>query len=153
MSDFIRIPVKGGSARVHKDVSPETVRMLNVMAELAYNNVNALDGLCKIHNTIMNDNKEKVESGPIRNAMPDTTSPDPSRCLTFGEKAVGITFNPGNNPAVEECKKTYAKIIDQLNDVRNDPATPQEGKHLASVAITEAQGAQMWAVKAITWRD
>lgn len=73
--------------------------------------------------------------------------------LTFGEKAVGLTFNPSNNLAVDECKRNFAKAIDQLNDVRNDPATPQEGKRLASIAITELQGAQMWAVKAITWRD
>lgn len=77
----------------------------------------------------------------------------PTRELTFGEKAVGLTFNPGGNPAVDECKRSYAKIIDQMNDMRNDPIMTPEGKRLASVAITEAQGAQMWAVKAITWRD
>ena len=31
--------------------------------------------------------------------------------------------------------------------------TSGEVKRLCSVAITEAQGAQMWAVKAITWKD
>lgn len=84
-------------------------------------------------------------------AQPEPTQKE--RELTFGEKAVGLTFNPLGNPAVDECKWMYAKIIDQMNDLRNDPATPAEGKRLASVAITEAQGAQMWAVKAITWRD
>lgn len=29
----------------------------------------------------------------------------------------------------------------------------QEVKRLASIAITEIQGAQMWAVKAATWKD
>lgn len=76
-----------------------------------------------------------------------------TRQLTFGEKAVGISFNPGGNTAVDDCKKTFAKAIDQMNDLRNDPVTSQEGKRLASIAITELQGAQMWAVKAITWRD
>lgn len=71
--------------------------------------------------------------------------------LTFGEKAVGLTFNPGNNPAVEDIKKRFASTIDFLNDLRagsNDP----EVKRMASVAITEAQTAQMWAVKAVTWQ-
>ena len=43
---------------------------------------------------------------------------------TFGEKAVGLSFNPSGDDAVARR---------------------------ASVAITEAQTAQMWAVKAITW--
>lgn len=73
--------------------------------------------------------------------------------LTFGMKAVGIGFNPSGNQSVYECKKRYADQIDQLNDFRNDPAVPSEAKRLASVAITEAQGAQMWAVKSLTWTE
>lgn len=72
---------------------------------------------------------------------------------TFGEKAVGLTFNPSGDDNVNTAKTDYAKIIDQMNDLRNDPSTSPEQKRLASVAITEAQGAQMWAVKALTWRD
>jgi hypothetical protein len=70
--------------------------------------------------------------------------------LTFGERAIGKSFNPSNNLDVEFFKDHYAKIIDELNGMReasNDP----EVKRLASVAITEAQTAQMWAVKAATW--
>jgi len=38
---------------------------------------------------------------------------------------------------------------------QTDHDTLQSGEHkrLASVAITEAQAAQMWAVKALTWKD
>jgi len=70
---------------------------------------------------------------------------------TFGEKAVGITFNPGGSQEINTCKRLYANVIDQLNDLRS---TTEDGevKRLCSVAITEAQGAQMWAVKAITWK-
>ena len=32
--------------------------------------------------------------------------------LTYGQKAVGLTFNPSNNPKVQEIKELYAKIID-----------------------------------------
>lgn len=72
--------------------------------------------------------------------------------LTFGEKAVGLTFNPGGSEEVNEIKRTYAKIIDDLNNKRAASESP-EVKRLCSIAITEAQGAQMWAVKAVTWQD
>ena len=72
------------------------------------------------------------------------------RELTFGAKAVGLTFNPSQDENVQQIKERYAATIDHLNDLRN--ATEDgEQKRLLSVAITEAQGAQMWAVKAVTW--
>jgi hypothetical protein len=73
--------------------------------------------------------------------------------LTFGQKAVGLTFNPGNNPDVDACKRDFAAMIDNLNNLRNDPESSPEKKRLCSVGITELQTAQMWAVKAITWKD
>lgn len=71
--------------------------------------------------------------------------------LTFGEKAVGLAFNPSGDKAVETCKKNCANLIDQMHEVRTK-TTDSEQARLASVAITELQGAQMWAVKALTWR-
>lgn len=71
---------------------------------------------------------------------------------TYGQKAVGLSFNPSGSSAVDEMKRYYAEIIDTLNTVRVG-STSQEQKRLASIAITEAQGAQMWAVKALTWED
>lgn len=78
-----------------------------------------------------------------------------TRPLSFGEKAVGLTFNPGNNPAVDQCKKSFAAVIDQMNTLRESALAVKdfEVARLAAVAITEAQGAQMWAVKAITWQS
>ncbi len=75
------------------------------------------------------------------------------RELTFGEKAVGLTFNPSNNPAVDQCKSGFAAVIDQMNDLREAARKVNnfEIQRMASLAITEAQTAQMWAVKAITW--
>ena len=71
--------------------------------------------------------------------------------LTFGEKAVGLTFNPSGDPTVERIKRLYAEIIDICNQGRESDRS--ERGRLFSIAITEAQGAQMWAVKSITWRD
>lgn len=74
-----------------------------------------------------------------------------AREMTFGEKAVGLSFNPSGDDAVSKCKAGFAAVIDQMNDLRNS-SDNTDVKRMASVAITEAQTAQMWAVKAITWR-
>jgi hypothetical protein len=71
--------------------------------------------------------------------------------LTFGQKAVGLNFNLSNDDALGQCKQKFADSIDQLNDLRNSTDNG-EVKRLCSVAITETQTAQMWAVKAITWK-
>jgi hypothetical protein len=71
--------------------------------------------------------------------------------LSFGQKAVGLTFNPSGDDAVAQCKQEFATTIDRMNALRNSSDNP-DVKRMASVAITEAQTAQMWAVKAITWR-
>jgi len=75
-----------------------------------------------------------------------------SPLLTFGEKAVGLAFNPSGDKGVDLLKGLYAQIIDHCNTMRNNTADAEK-KRLFSIAITEAQGAQMWTVKAITWRD
>lgn len=72
------------------------------------------------------------------------------REMTFGEKACGVSFNPGNNPHVDAIKKSFAEIVDDLNLLR-ETTDNAEIKRMLSVAITEAQTAQMWAVKAVTW--
>ena len=77
---------------------------------------------------------------------------NPDRHLSFGEKAVGLTFNPSQDPSVYQCKSGFAALIDQLNDVRSAGGRSEQAR-LASVAITELQGAQMWAVKSLTWKD
>ena len=71
---------------------------------------------------------------------------------TYGQKAVGLSFNPSNDDAVTRCKQMFADIIDQMVIVRSGAESPEVAR-LASVAITEAQTAQMWAVKAITWKN
>jgi hypothetical protein len=73
----------------------------------------------------------------------------PRKDLTFGEKAVGLNFNPSGDKTVQRLKELYAEVIDILNDDRGE--NRDERARLASVAITEAQGSQMWAVKAVTF--
>ncbi len=73
-----------------------------------------------------------------------------NRPLTYGEKAVGLSFNPSANPNVDKAKRVCADFIDMMNDIRSESADP-EVKRMCSLAITDAQSAQMWGVKAITW--
>jgi hypothetical protein len=71
--------------------------------------------------------------------------------LTYGQKAVGLTFNPSNDDKVQIIKAQFSDIIDGLSNER-DRTNHDEVKRMLSVAITEAQTAQMWAVKAVTWQ-
>jgi hypothetical protein len=76
------------------------------------------------------------------------------RQMTYGEKAVGLTFNPSGDPAVHECKATLAAAINQLDDIRSKQTGVSEQRlTFINRAINELVGAQMWAVKALTWRD
>lgn len=79
----------------------------------------------------------------------------PDREQTFGERAVGLSFNPSQMGDVDKLKKLYANVIDHLDDFRKgyiERGDNPEMVRLCSIAITEAQTAQMWAVKAVTWR-
>lgn len=77
---------------------------------------------------------------------------NPASEQSFGERAVGLSFNPSGDESVNDIKRLCAKLIDTLNDNR-ERATNPDVKRMYSVAITEAQTAQMWGVKAATWRE
>lgn len=71
---------------------------------------------------------------------------------TYGQKMVGKSFNPAGDSDVDIAKQYYADIIDQANRLRQTSDSVEQNR-LASIAITKAQEAQMWLVKAITWKD
>lgn len=78
-------------------------------------------------------------------------TPNEQREPSFGEKAVGLTFNPGGHEQVNKIKEAFANAIDIMNDYRSQ-TEDGEVKRMLSVAITDAQSAQMWGVKAVTWQ-
>lgn len=97
----------------------------------------------------MQDGQESVQAEQM---------PAPTRGpLTFGEKAVGISFNPGGHEDVNNIKASCAAAIDVINQLREkekqQPAVSSERMRMYSVAITELQTSQMWAVKGATWQD
>ncbi|MCX6724228.1 MAG: hypothetical protein NT155_03615 [Candidatus Staskawiczbacteria bacterium] len=71
--------------------------------------------------------------------------------LTFGQKAVGITFNPGGDLNVAKAKQLCAEAIDLLIATPFDVGS--EGAAMKEEAIRQLQTAQMWAVKVITWKE
>ena len=71
---------------------------------------------------------------------------------SFGEKAAGLSFNPSGDDAVANCKKEFAVVIDRMNDLRA-VSESVEVCRMATIAIDNIQTAQMWAVKALTWKD
>jgi len=78
---------------------------------------------------------------------------------TFGEKAAGVSFNPGGHEKVNMIKRAFADTLDILNNEREeikkqeDDGQNGERLRMLSVSITEAQTAQMWGVKAVTWNS
>lgn len=62
--------------------------------------------------------------------------------LTFGEKAVGLKFNPGGAENVTKAKELMAQVIDLVVD---------EGQGFNQMAIDQLVLAQMAVVKSLTW--
>ena len=78
-------------------------------------------------------------------------APTPGRTLTYGEKACGVGFNPSGSAPVDILKNGLANMVDLLHNMR-DASFDDEVRRMYSIAITEIQTGQMWAVKAMTWR-
>lgn len=80
------------------------------------------------------------------------SEPTNERELSFAEKAVGLTFNPGGNEDVNKIKEAAAAFIDTFHPTETFP-NGTEGEVIAmnKLALRAAQEAQMWAVKAATW--
>lgn len=68
----------------------------------------------------------------------------------IGSKLVGISFNPGGNPKVDEAKQLAANLIDLVHEKMKDE-TSEESLMIHNEAIRAIMTAQMWTVKALTW--
>ena len=81
----------------------------------------------------------------------EQSQPQEERQLSLGERSVGLTIDGPADPNIEMVKRIYAAAIDQVAAIALQ-STDQEVRRLCTVAITETQGACMWAVKTITWK-
>ena len=71
--------------------------------------------------------------------------------MTLGEKRVGIGFNPSSDSTVAHIKRLAATFIDRVNAIDADTfEDPGEVGRLKALAMTHAEDAAMWAVKAAT---
>lgn len=68
---------------------------------------------------------------------------------TLGQALVGYKFNPSGDSKVDTVKALFAQIIDIINSNDNQDDL---GNTIDEEAIGHAVTAQMWAVKAITWK-
>lgn len=74
--------------------------------------------------------------------------------MSFGQKLVGLTFNPSNDTNVQRVKVICAELADLLNDEnevnRTAGKTTQDTQRLFSHAVCELLNAQMNIVKVLT---
>ena len=71
---------------------------------------------------------------------------------TLGQKLVGISFNPSSLLVVDEAKQKSADLIDIVHANMID-STSEEAQLIHNEALRRIIDAQMWAEKAITWKD
>jgi hypothetical protein len=97
---------------------------------------------------------------------------DVVRELTFGERAVGITFNPGGHEDVNNVKAACAAAIDAMANATKSlgkklqdalastdsdeerakiQAEYDEALEQITLGYRKVQEGQMWAVKGVTW--
>jgi hypothetical protein len=78
-----------------------------------------------------------------------------TKLKTFGEKLVGLSFNPSNNEKVDRAKKLFAEAADLLKEhileVREKEGLTTMGADLFSHALGEILNAQMCTVKVLTF--
>jgi len=75
-----------------------------------------------------------------------------TKTMTFGERLVGMPFNPSNDDKVAKAKRLCADLADLLMEHYNRPdqeMTELEGR-LINHAIGEILNAQMNVVKVLT---
>lgn len=77
----------------------------------------------------------------------------PSRTMTPGEMAVGLTFNPSGDEKVNKIKQLFAEAFDIVEgSVPADDGTNATARKrkMRDAALHEIVTAQMWCVKVIT---
>jgi len=95
---------------------------------------------------------------PIQEPGEEPTSEEPTPELSFGQKAVGITFNPSWDEKVHFAKYLSAGLIDLLGLPPPPPTvdSPRDSwikNVFRTAAFNAVIAAQMAVVKFLTWKD
>lgn len=72
------------------------------------------------------------------------------RQMTFGEKLVGLNFNPSNDDNVSKAKKLCADLADLVNDEMSQRENSQLSSILKDKTYGDILDAQMNVVKLLT---
>jgi hypothetical protein len=86
----------------------------------------------------------------LQDAKDEVVSSQPTRELTFGEKLVGLQFNPSNDDKVGKAKRLCADLADLLYDDQRNSETSELKKVLLPATYAEILNAQMNVVKVLT---
>ena len=70
--------------------------------------------------------------------------------ITFGQKLVGLTFNPSGDEKVTKAKQLCAELADLLEEVNKNQESSYLGNTFYGGAIRRILDAQMWSVKFLT---
>ncbi len=73
--------------------------------------------------------------------------------LTYGQKLVGLTFNPSGDPEVIRVKQFFADLIDTCYGKFVDAQMTPTSFLIYKDTIAQMITAQMWAVKMLTWKN
>lgn len=86
----------------------------------------------------------------VSEGTPDLQPQIEKRVLTFGEKLVGITFNPSNDGDVSEIKTKCAELANLINERASHQEQSEISTPIYEGAIQRLLDAQMWLVKYVT---
>lgn len=102
--------------------------------------------------------KNPIARISAKNIMENNTK----RELSFGEKAVGLSFNPSGDEKVHKAKRLMADALDLLKEVEIEEVEKCENGIsreswekgiFRTNAFNKIVDAQMALVKVITWKD
>lgn len=71
---------------------------------------------------------------------------------SYGERMVGLSFNPSGDEKVTRLKTLFAEIIDICADELAEIEESHSASPIWREAIMRSLDAQMWTVKGATWR-
>lgn len=72
--------------------------------------------------------------------------------LSFGQKAVGLNFNPSGDDKVGLAKQKCAELIDLVQSIELETTEPYLANTIKGEALHTLMDAQMWVVKYLTWK-
>lgn len=72
------------------------------------------------------------------------------RQMTFGERLVGLTFNPSGDEKVNKAKQLCAELADLINETPKDGQDEYLFRLIRDNAMNEILNAQMNVVKLLT---